>query len=81
MTEARKFTPEEIDRLAREAKDYFDRLEADARRAILTVKAIHPKARCTIVVRVEGDHAVVVTEDDIGEVVAAIYKTYAITKN
>lgn len=75
------YTPEEIARLDKEAVRFSAVLEADAKRALLAVKTVHPQALCTIVVRIDGGHSVVVTEDDIGEVVAAIYKSYALTKN
>lgn len=81
MSEEKTYTPEEIAGFDRQAKLYFARLEADAKRAIIAVKTIHPQALCTIVVRLEGGHAVVVSEDDIGEAVAAIYKSYSMTKN
>lgn len=81
MTENRQYTPEEIERLEAQKKVYFAQLEANAKRVILTLKTIHPEATCTVIVRVEGGHAVVVSEDDPGEVVAAVYKTYAQSKN
>lgn len=81
MTEEKTYTPEQEARLQQEADAYFARIEADAKRAILAVKTIHPEVLLTVVARHPGGHAIVITDDDPGEVVAAVYKTYAQSKN